>query len=327
MTRSSAQLVFCLTLFIPWLIGCTLIKPDWTWPGKPKATIPQSVVPIWTDTVLYQPGEPGVRGFGGRIYFYNEGKTDPIPVDGSLTVYVFDGDQNDVNHTKPLRKFVFTADQLKNHYSSSELGDSYSVWIPWDKVGGPSLSLSMITRFDGRNGGTAISDIANKLLPGATNSIDLQMAEVPDEAVLRQVSHTEPVMNDLESDQHHSDPRVDTYSLTLPTSFQRHLRSESAEPQLNVFKAQDQTAISQINSRAKNRKDDPVAEEGLELEALAPESHSQPPRFPARRESRSRPASSRIRTQPIPGAWPSALAPTPRSANSRPAARPAVPSQ
>ena len=123
------QHMLTVTILIPLLLGCSSIKPDWNWPAKLQHDIPQSVVPIWTDTVLYQPGKPGVRGFGGRVYFYNESKTDPIQVDGGLTVYVFDGEQTDVNRTKPLRKYVFTADQLKNHYSTSELGDSYSVWI------------------------------------------------------------------------------------------------------------------------------------------------------------------------------------------------------
>jgi len=130
--------------------GCNTLKPKWKWPGDdPEPEIPESVLPIWTDTILHQPGKPGIRGFGGRVYFYAKQGGDPIEVDGSLTVYVFDGDRYDAASNEPLRKFVITADQLASHHSATDLGDSYSVWVPWDKVGGPSRSLSLIASLTG----------------------------------------------------------------------------------------------------------------------------------------------------------------------------------
>ncbi len=35
------------------------------------------------------PGKPVTRGFGGRIYFYND-RSQAVPVDGELVVYGFD---------------------------------------------------------------------------------------------------------------------------------------------------------------------------------------------------------------------------------------------
>ena len=76
----------------PWMLICNLL---WTGCGKLEvrdrwfdadriADVPAEVLPIWTDTVLHQPGQPGIRGFGGRVYFYEEAKPDPVRVDGQL---------------------------------------------------------------------------------------------------------------------------------------------------------------------------------------------------------------------------------------------------
>jgi hypothetical protein len=92
---------------------------------KPEYQEPKSMVAIWTEDTLIQPGKPVTRGFGGRIYFYNE-KSQAIPVDGELVVYGFD----DSATTKPSRaspsdmeleqsgkKFRFTAEQFTQHFS------------------------------------------------------------------------------------------------------------------------------------------------------------------------------------------------------------------
>ncbi|MBM4005620.1 MAG: hypothetical protein FJ295_20415 [Planctomycetes bacterium] len=139
----------------------------WPWTrSKPEPAIPDRIMAIWTDTVLHQPGEPALRGFGGRIFFYQDKSKDPVEVDGGLAIYVFDADKIDPRSPTPERKFVFTADQFASHASRSELGLSYSVWLPWDEVGGPNRRLSIVTRFEGRNGGVVISQPTQKLLPG-----------------------------------------------------------------------------------------------------------------------------------------------------------------
>ena len=197
-------------------VGCSTIKPDWSklrWQNDAEPALPNIVLPIWTDTVLHQPSKPGIRGFGARVYFYEREGGDPIKVDGSITVYVFDGESYDSDSTKPLRKFVITADQLASHHSISDLGHSYSVWVPWDKVGGPSRTFSLITRFDGRHGGTVVSDAANKLLPGASKTGE---ATEPEGSKIQQVAYAmEAEAPSL------SAPK--SYSLTLPSNFQRHL--------------------------------------------------------------------------------------------------------
>ncbi len=289
--------------------GCTALDPKWPsldWPAKSNFKVPTLLLPIWTDTMLHQPNQPGIRGFGARVYFYEREGGDPIEVDGSVTVYVFDGDDYDVNATKPLRKFVITAEQLGGHHSMSELGHSYSVWVPWDKAGGPSRAFSLITRFDGRNGGTVVSEAANKLLPGVTARKDKETDS--NTSVVKQVDFavTEPAAPILEATP--SKP----YTLTFPSSFERHLfgKTEENVSETAVIRSQDaagsDAAAMEVEvSPVEEAKDEPVND-------------FRPSRFPARREPRFQPGVSSLRKLPHRGEWPSHLPMTPRSGASIP---------
>ena len=120
----------------------------------------------WSDTVLTQTGRPPIRGFGGRLMFYEGKKEEPIKVDGTLVVYAFDETDRDANNARPDRKYVFTPQQLPPHYSKSKIGHSYSVWLPWDEVGGMQKEITLIVRFQPKEGPVAISDPCRQLLPG-----------------------------------------------------------------------------------------------------------------------------------------------------------------
>ena len=159
-------------------LGCssfTKTKTDskpWPWSkSEPEPKLPARILAIWTDAVHHQSGQKAQRGFGGRVVFYEEAKNDPIQVDGQLTIYVFP-DEPGTDGAVPERKYVFGADELQRHYSKSSLGDSYSVWLPWDAVGGHSRQLTLIARFDARNGGTVMSEPAKKMLPGVSRRVD-----------------------------------------------------------------------------------------------------------------------------------------------------------
>jgi hypothetical protein len=167
--------LFLPMLMIVWLgmmAGCQW-TPDkklttWPWKKKEKAERPERMLPVWSDTVLHQPGKPGVRGFGGRIFFYKDQSPEAIEVDGGLAVYVFDADTVDPGSPQPEKKYLFTAEQFKSHLSHSTMGPSYSIWIPWDQVGGPVRNLSIVARFEGTEGGVVISEPTTKLLPGVS---------------------------------------------------------------------------------------------------------------------------------------------------------------
>ncbi len=143
MNRRHTWLKSLLLGFLVLTAGCTSLTPSgssksWKWPwSKPDVKeseygVPTRMAVIWTPDVLNSPGTPPVRGFGGRIYFYDN-KNQTIPVDGQLLVYGFNDSNPDIASTVPEKRFAFTPEQFTQHFSSTEIGASYSVWIPWDQ--------------------------------------------------------------------------------------------------------------------------------------------------------------------------------------------------
>ena len=203
------------------------------WGGKKKETkvVPDRILAVWTDTVLHQQGQTGVRGFGGRVYFYEKDNTDPIEAEGSLAVYAFDAEEDAIDSQKPLRKFVFTPEQLASHMSKTSIGPSYSIWLPWSSVGDPPQKLSLISRFEGVDGGTTISDPVIKLLPGVVKksdsgkkspepSIDKSPFKPTVDQGVQQASFSETKATKTSP----SDDKRPVETIELPPGFHRHLK-------------------------------------------------------------------------------------------------------
>jgi len=223
-----AKLICITSLFL--LQGCQFAPKNnpsaWLWKKETTQITPDRVLPVWTDSVFHQTNQPGIRGFGGRIYFYGKENTNPVEVDGSLAVYVFDADDADASNQKPLRKFMFTADQFKTHMSKTSIGPSYSVWLPWGEVGGAPMRLSIIARFEGREGGTTISDPTIKMLPGVP--VGKEVAKSDPNSTKSNVSpvslagHEEPAKSSSKKTE--DDKKKEIETIDLPPAFQRHLR-------------------------------------------------------------------------------------------------------
>ena len=147
-----------------------MFRLDNTWPfrdkDKPQLGTPVRMVGAWTDTVMTQPGQKPQRGFGGRVMFYDKEGKKPILVEGQMVVYAFDETDRDPTDNKPTRRYVFPDDQMSVHQSKSELGASYSFWLPWDEVGGPKTKVSLICRFEPKSGGIVTGEQTKHLLPG-----------------------------------------------------------------------------------------------------------------------------------------------------------------
>jgi hypothetical protein len=151
--------------------GCaslTMTK-EWDWPWSKEEPYPEPVymAVMWTPDVLIQPGKTPTRGFGGRLYFYND-RSKAIPVEGEIVVHGFDESVASVNDLQGegVKRFRFTKEQLTQHYSQSDIGASYSVWIPWEAVEGPVRKLTLITTFRSANGRTLQGEPAKLMLPG-----------------------------------------------------------------------------------------------------------------------------------------------------------------
>jgi len=167
--------VVLLVLTAAWLAaaaGCSPLKFDaklpWFGDKDDKPVAPTKVVAVWKDAVLHRSDQAPVRGFGGRLMFYDNKSKEPVRVEGDLVVYAFEEDGRRRSDTKPDRKYVLTGDQFAEHYSKSEIGHSYSIWLPWDAVGGSQKKISLIARFKPTEGPQIISEQASSMLPGPT---------------------------------------------------------------------------------------------------------------------------------------------------------------
>lgn len=165
--------------------GCTSFG-DW---GKAKDYVewplsrfakdyqkPQRIAVIWSPDVMTVPGQPAMRGFGGRLYFYNE-KSVAVPVKGELMIYGYEEPAPNVGltpnkapekKTVPDKKFKFTPEQFAERFSKSDLGASYSIWIPWDEAGGNVKRVSLIPIFRMEDEQVVYGDPAELTLPGRT---------------------------------------------------------------------------------------------------------------------------------------------------------------
>ncbi|HQU43449.1 MAG: hypothetical protein B7Z73_01570 [Planctomycetia bacterium 21-64-5] len=181
---------------------------------------PLKIVAFWTDTVRTSPGQPAMRGFGGRLMFYEHTDGKPVKVAGSLAIYAFDEAHHDSDNPKPDRKFVFPAEQVEKHYSKSELGHSYSFWIPWDPVGGETKQISLICRFSPVQGGAVVSDQVRQLLPG----VEPAERQSPTQAAELKVTHRQ------ESLAEPSRPRMDTATIELTGPPELRLPTAVARP-------------------------------------------------------------------------------------------------
>ncbi len=165
-----------IVLLITLIVGCAKIdfKNRLPWQKEEeKPPIPTRMTAVWTNTVMNQPAQPGVRGFGGRIVFYGEDQQDSLTVEGTLTVYAFDDTEQQAAGRAPTKKFVFLPEHLPSHQSQSVLGASYSFWIPWDSVGGEPRTISLITRFEDQSGRVILSDPTRLILPGLEAEVQL----------------------------------------------------------------------------------------------------------------------------------------------------------
>jgi hypothetical protein len=174
----NSKLLFVWAWVIATAVCGQAARADWPkfWPTSTKTPpklkeskypAPAKIAVIWSPAVLNRSGQQSVRGFGGRIYFYSS-KNEPVPVEGQLVVYAYNDAIGDGQNRAADRKFAFTPEQFTQHYAPTELGASYSVWIPWDAIGGPQAQVSLIPIFTSATGQLIIGESSHNLLPGPT---------------------------------------------------------------------------------------------------------------------------------------------------------------
>jgi hypothetical protein len=156
------------------LVGCQSVSPSSSWNPfaatrlqESKYGVPARMAVMWSPAIYNQAGQAPTRGFGGRVYFY-DAKNSAIPVEGQLVVFAYNNDQPKPNSKVPDRKYAFTPEQFTQHYTPSELGASYSIWIPWDAAGQPQAEISLVPIFTASSGALVMGQPSRNLLPGPT---------------------------------------------------------------------------------------------------------------------------------------------------------------
>ncbi|MEC8557182.1 MAG: hypothetical protein VXZ82_19440 [Planctomycetota bacterium] len=164
----------CTSLPKPGLGGDTSWSISNLWTDEYQT--PKSLAVVWSPDVMTMPGKPATRGFGGRVFFYNE-KSEAIPVEGDLVVHGYFGDPvRTARNSKADKTFAFTAEQLTKHFSPSQLGASYSVWIPWDAAGGMQEQVTLIPTFRTKEQGLVQGAPAKLILIGKKDKNDSAVA-------------------------------------------------------------------------------------------------------------------------------------------------------
>ncbi len=196
---------------------------------------PRRIVSLWSDTVLHQSGRQSTRGIAGRIYFYDV-KHQAIKVEGELVVYAFD-DNNGLPENRPAdHKYIFTREQLPTHFSMSDFGASYSIWLPWDAVGGQQTKLSLVAVFRGKKNNLIVGQMAQHVLPGTTQGVVVDRMPPPQattggvrpasygEANNAEVAPPSPFAEQpAPQDNVTTQPGLRTTTITLPPSTQRRI--------------------------------------------------------------------------------------------------------
>ena len=153
-----------------------LTKAPWS-KGDNAAPIPYpgpvKIASTWTPDVLVQSGRTPTRGFGGRLFFFDE-KTKAVPVEGTLTVHGFEAGED--GEDAQIKPFKFTQEQFTKHYSQSDFGASYSVWIPWDAAGGKEKRVSLVATFESSGGKVVQGSPTTIILPGTKPTQDSTVA-------------------------------------------------------------------------------------------------------------------------------------------------------
>ncbi len=180
---------------------------------------PDKLAAIWTHDILTMSGKPPTRGFGGRLYFYNP-KSQAIPVEGELIVHGYEeqriGLHVQAEKTKADKTFMFTAEQFTEHFSPSDLGASYSIWIPWDPADGFQKEITLIPTFKGKDGVILQGEPAKLVLPGRKPEDPFAAAAF--QAVSYQTSQTPTNMGPLQQLNAPQQTGLRTTTISVPTN-------------------------------------------------------------------------------------------------------------
>ena len=196
----------------------------------PEFQTPEKMLAIWKDSVRTEDNGLSMRGFGGRLYLYDDDGM-PIRAEGDLIIYGFDDSVTDREGSKADRKIVIQNEQFQKRYSESALGPSYSVWVSWDRVGSVDKSVTLVPFFRTSDGNIVQAGQSIYTLHTSGNKSDtldrervssFKQVPPPNAAEgVAQVSYLEG--SDVGDQSLSTGPRVRTTTISLPRETQKRL--------------------------------------------------------------------------------------------------------
>lgn len=154
LSGATPWLLLLLFVFVVTLnFGCSSVqRKKYIVAGPVVAEKVHSFEDYWEDQGPFKPDDPNLplrRGKAGIIRFFKEGNnTKSVNIDGSLTVYVFEGTSEGVQLTKPIAKTVYSAEQLeKQRKYDKKIGYSYHIWLDLGEMDQPEEDISILSVF------------------------------------------------------------------------------------------------------------------------------------------------------------------------------------
>jgi hypothetical protein len=242
---------------------------------------PEEMNVIWSDAVYSMPGKGATRGFGGHLFFYDKDQR-PIEVDGQLAVFAYDDSRHTHLDSVADRRYVFTAEQLKSHLGQSRFGPSYSIWIPWQPVGGDERSISLLPVFTTTDGKVVVGPHAMNLLPGKKRE-EQSPEEIEKPQGAYDVQQTSHVQRDAQGAPPNNATSVISTTVPLTPGLQQQINS-----------AMIQQHLGRIGQSLAHSRQQTVAGSGASQEASA--------RGSAAEQSPPLPASPDAAAENVPGA-------------------------
>jgi hypothetical protein len=160
---------FACIVFLMTASGCASIP---FFGGSAKVDRADAKNPAVEILALWQPSEgPGpngvpIRGFGGQVYFFTQGKQSPVLVDGKVRIYVFDDRGSVQEQGRPIGEYDFDSAGWNSLAHKSSLGPAYSVFIPYSRHDLHQASCSLRIRFTPTVGPKIYSQPATVVLTG-----------------------------------------------------------------------------------------------------------------------------------------------------------------
>lgn len=154
--------------------GCTSLSSV----AMPFAKKPAVERPVVDVLALWQPGEGRdvnglpTRGFAGQVFFFEAGSREPVPVDGEVTIVVFDDQGTREEQQKPVHEFRFQGGVWNSFEQTSNLGPAYQLFVPYTREGSHQAVCSLRVKYADPGGRQVISESASVLLVGDVGRIE-----------------------------------------------------------------------------------------------------------------------------------------------------------